>query len=72
MTNNAVPGILTFVSTEYPTASPFNSDNTRLLLQHQGYFGVYDGAGTYLNDLSFAANASTIASFWRCQSRLGL
>jgi hypothetical protein len=59
MTNNAVSGPLTFVSTEYPTASPFNSDNTRLILQHAGYFGLYDGSGTYLKDLAFSANAAT-------------
>jgi hypothetical protein len=59
MTNNAVSGPLTFVSTEYPTASPFNSDNSRLILQHAGYFGLYDGSGTYLRDLAFSANAAT-------------
>jgi hypothetical protein len=59
MTNNAVSGPLTFVSTEYPTASPFNSDNSRLILQHAGYFGLYDGNGTYLRDLAFSANAAT-------------
>ncbi len=57
--NNAVSGPLLFISTEYSTASPFNSDNTLLILQHQGYFGLYDGEGTYLKDLPFAVHAGT-------------
>ncbi len=59
MVNNAVGGSLLFVSTEYSTASPFNSNNRSLILQHGGYFGLYDGGGTYLRDLPFAVNAST-------------
>src|SRR6185436_17313207 len=48
-----------WVGTEYPTASPFNSNNSSLILQHQGYFGLYDGNGTYVRDLPFAVNAIT-------------
>jgi hypothetical protein len=59
MTDNAGRGGLTSVGTEYSTASPFNSDNSRLILVHQSYFGLYDGNGTYLRDLPFAVNAST-------------
>jgi Tol biopolymer transport system component len=59
MTNNAGSGGLTSVGTEYSTASPFNSNNTRLILQHDSYFGLYDGNGAYLRDLPFAVNAST-------------
>jgi hypothetical protein len=59
MTNNAGTGSLTSVSTEYSTASPWNSDNSRLILQHQSYFGLYDGNGAYLRDLPFAVNASS-------------
>jgi hypothetical protein len=59
MTDNAGRGGLTTVSTEYSTASPFNRDNSRLILQHSSYFGLYDGNGTYLRDLPFAVNAST-------------
>lgn len=44
---------LAFVRTEYSTMSPFNNDNTRLLLQHQSYYGLYDGAGNYIKDLPF-------------------
>jgi len=56
MTDNAGNGGLTTVSTEYSTASPFNRDNSRLILQHNSYFGLYDGNGTYLKDLPFAVN----------------
>ncbi len=59
MTDNAGSGGLTSVGTEYSTASPFNSDNSRLILQHNSYFGLYDGNGTYLSDLPFAVNVST-------------
>jgi len=59
MTDNASRGGLTSVGTEYSTASPFNRDNSRLILVHQSYFGLYDGNGTYLRDLPFAVNAST-------------
>jgi len=59
MTDNAGHGGLTTVTTEYPTASPFNRDNSRLILQHASYYGLYDGSGAYLRDLPFAVNAST-------------
>lgn len=59
MTDNAGRGGLTSVSTEYSTASPFNSNNRRLILQHNSYFGLYDGNGSYLRDLPFAVNTST-------------
>jgi len=39
--------------------SPFNLDNSRLLLVHHSYFGVYDGQGSYLRDLPFDATASS-------------
>jgi hypothetical protein len=44
-------GSLLFIMTEYATMSPFNSDNSRLLLMHQSYFGLYDGSGRYFRDL---------------------
>ena len=59
MTDNAGSGGLTWVSTEYSTASPFNSNASRLILQHNSYFGLYDGSGAYLGDLPFAVHAST-------------
>ena len=57
--NHATNGNLLWIGTEYPTASPFNMNNSRLILQHQGYLGLYDGSGTYLKDLPFAVNVST-------------
>jgi len=57
--NHAASGNLLWIGTEYPTASPFNSNNSSLILQHQGYFGLYDGNGTYVKDLPFAVNAGT-------------
>jgi len=57
--NSGGGGMLEFISTEYSTMSPFNKDNTRFILQHQGYFGLYDAAGIYLKDLPMAVNASS-------------
>jgi len=57
--NTWLSGLLDFVSTEYPGASPFNSDNSRLILQHQGYYGLYTGSGDYLKDLPFVVHAAT-------------
>jgi hypothetical protein len=59
MTDNAGRGGLTTISTEYSTASPFNADNSRLILQHNSYFGLYDGNGNYQRDLPFDVNVST-------------
>jgi hypothetical protein len=59
MTDNAGSGGLTTIGTEYSTVSPFNSDNSRMILQHNSYFGLYDGNGAYLRDLPFAVNTST-------------
>ena len=39
---------LPFVMTEYSTMTPFNQGNSRLILQHGSYFGLYDGAGTLI------------------------
>src|SRR5271157_4892629 len=40
-------GYLTWIEDEYSTMSPFNSDNSKILLVHQSYFGLYDGTGFY-------------------------
>jgi hypothetical protein len=37
-------GVVTAIAPEYSTMTPFNQDNTRLLLTHFSYFGLYDGA----------------------------
>jgi hypothetical protein len=39
--------------------TPFNSDNSRIILVHQSYFGLYDGTGFYLRDLPLEINASS-------------
>jgi hypothetical protein len=70
MPDNAGSGSLAFVSTEFPTASPFNSRNTRLVLQHQSYFALYDGAGTYLADLPLAVTASSEPRWSRSDPKL--
>jgi len=57
--DSANGGILPFITHEYSSMSPFNSDNSRLLLQHFSYFALYDGAGNYLTDLPFDITASS-------------
>jgi hypothetical protein len=42
---------VTSISHEYASMSPFNIDNTRLLLTHFGYFALYDGSGNFLKNL---------------------
>jgi hypothetical protein len=59
MPDNAGAGVLGFVSTEYPTATPFSNGNRWLILQHQSYFALYDGNGTYVRDLPFAVHAAS-------------
>lgn len=59
MPDNADTGRLAYVTPEYPTVSPFNADNGRLLLQHFSYFALYDGEGRYLKDLPFEIHASS-------------
>jgi hypothetical protein len=57
--NSAGAGTLEFITPEYSTMSPFNMDNSRFILQHLSYFGLYDGNGNYLSDLPFDVYAST-------------
>jgi len=52
-------GMLTWIENEYSTASPFNSDNSRLILVHQSYFGLYDGTGNFLGNLPMEINSSS-------------
>ena len=52
-------GNLTWIENEYSTMSPFNSDNSRFILVHQSYFGLYDGTGTFLKSLPMEINASS-------------
>ena len=57
--NNADGGMLTWVMSEYATMSAFNKDRSLFILQHDSYFGLYDGAGSYLHDLPWAVHASS-------------
>jgi hypothetical protein len=52
-------GNLGMVTNEYATMSPFNKDNSRLILQHDSYTGLYDGNGTFLKDLPYVVNAGS-------------
>lgn len=52
-------GNLAFIINEYSTMSPFNGDNSRLLLMHQSYFALYDGSGNFIKDLPFEVNATS-------------
>ena len=58
-TNSDQGGFLTWIENEYSTASAFNSDNSRFILLHQSYFGLYDDAGVYLHDLPLEINSSS-------------
>lgn len=57
--NDADVGKLPYIVHEYSTMSPFNADNSRLLLLHGSYFALYDGQGNYLRDLPFDVSASS-------------
>ena len=57
--NAAEGGYLTWIADEYSTMSPFNSDNSKILLVHQSYFGLYDGTGFYIQDLPLEINSSS-------------
>ena len=52
-------GMLPWIENEYSTAAPFNSDNSRLILVHNSYFGLYDGAGSFLGNLPMETNSSS-------------
>ena len=59
-TNNAdTGGKLTWIEDEYSTASPFSDDDSRLILVHQSYFGLYDGDGNFLRNLPLEISASS-------------
>ena len=57
--NSRNVGSVPFIATEYSTMSPFNVDDSRLLLVHHSYFAVYDGEGRYQKDLPMDATASS-------------
>ena len=59
ITSGASGGYLTWITDEYSTMTPFNSDNSNILLVHQSYFGLYDGSGSYVRDLPLEINSSS-------------
>jgi hypothetical protein len=52
-------GNLTWALVEYATMSPFNNNNTWLLLQNDSYYALYDVNGNYVKDVPPDMNAST-------------
>src|SRR5262245_41814179 len=40
-------GVVASITPEFSTMSPFNLDNTRVLVVFRSYFALYDGAGNY-------------------------
>src|SRR5205809_1392820 len=63
-------GTLTFISGEYSTMTPFNRDNSRILLVHQSYFALYDGSGNLLKNLPIEVNASIQPRWSRSDANL--
>ncbi len=57
--NSDQGGLLTWIEAEYPTMTPFNSDNSKIILVHQSYYGLYDGTGFYIRDLPLEINSSS-------------
>jgi hypothetical protein len=53
------PAGVVFVTNEYSTVSPFNSDGSWLLLIHQSAFALYDGEGNYVKNLPRGLSASS-------------
>ena len=49
---------LTWITDEYSSVCPFSNDNSRLILVHESYFGLYSGAGVFLRSLPLEINAS--------------
>jgi hypothetical protein len=62
-------GNLTWITDEYSTMSPFNSDNSKILLVHQSYFALYDGTGFYMRDLPLEINSSSEPRWSRKDNR---
>jgi uncharacterized protein (TIGR03437 family) len=53
-------GMLTWIENEYATMSAFNNDNSKFILLHESYFGLYEGAtGLYVSDLPLEIAASS-------------
>lgn len=54
ITHSTPPG---WTGVEYGSICPFNADNSRILLVRRDHFGLYDGSGTFLKDLTIPASA---------------
>ena len=52
-------GNLQWIEPEYSTASPLNIDNSRMILLHQSYYGLYNGQGGFISTVPFEVNSST-------------
>jgi len=50
------PWTLPFISNEYSTISPFNSNNSWILGLHASYFALYDGSGKFIKTLDVCAS----------------
>ena len=52
-------GMLTWIENEYSTMSAFNNDNSKFILVHESYFGLYNGDGVFVRDLPLEINSSS-------------
>jgi len=52
-------GNLTWIETEYSTANAFNKDNSKFILLHQSYFGLYAADSTFIANLPMEINSSS-------------
>ena len=68
--DHAAGGILPWVMNEYSTMSAFNSLNSRFILQHGSYYGLYGSNGNYLGDLPFEIHASAEPRWSRTNANL--
>jgi hypothetical protein len=59
MTNADGGGTLQWIENEYATMAAFNSDNSKFILVHQSYYGLYDGDGTFLYSLPLEISSSS-------------
>jgi hypothetical protein len=68
--DDAGSGMLTWILNEYSTMSAWNSDNSRLLLQHGSYFALYDGNGSFVRNLPFEIHAGAEPRWARASNNL--
>lgn len=55
---------LTSITPRYSSICGWNLDSSLMLLEHSGYYAVYDGAGKYLRDLPFEIAGSNANPVW--------